>query len=140
LRPRRGRAFIIQQSHDVELRAAERDELEDASDDRGLGVVDGVLDVGRIRMPLLAGGPSHAQTAGHHIDQVVAVAPTTGDMARARLAEALVVRALPVLVTRELRAKRLERRHRLLHRRIERALAVLEVVEDADAGAHDLLQ
>src|SRR5439155_10513755 len=74
------------------------------------------------------------------LDVVVAVDLPSGDVKRACLARERVVRPLAGLLALELGREVGERQHYLIHRRVERALAVLEVEEHTDAGLHELLQ
>src|SRR2546422_6893081 len=55
-----------------------------------------------------------------------------------RLPEQGVVRALPGLLPLHLRGEVGQREHDLVHRAVERALAVIEVEEDPHAGVYDL--
>jgi hypothetical protein len=102
-------------------------ELEDPAYHGRLRLVDATDDMVAARLAVRAG-------RREHLDVVVAVDEAAGDLTALGLAPDRVVgplaRLLPLHLGREVR----EREHHLVHRRVERALAILEVEEHAHAA------
>src|SRR5262249_7082967 len=94
-------------------------------------------DIAHDRRLRLIDHPPHP--AGIHPQIVVPEHPTARDMAGAGFPLHRVVRALPGLLALELVCERREREHDLVGRRIERALAILEIEEHAHASGDELL-
>ena len=111
---------------------ARRTALEELTHHGGLLRIDLPRDV----LPLgTAVGPGSG-----HLDVVVTVDAPAGDVPGARLAEEGIMGALLRALPLELARVAGDGEQDLIGGRVEGALAVLEVVEDADAGIEDLLE